>query len=87
RATKMQRVFNDLVGASLVDPHEDLKKAWKKIAKGPVVDPILRLAFGKPLVSEEDFMKLVDKWDDEVVRNQTINAWVSASREKYKSLQ
>jgi ABC-type Fe3+ transport system substrate-binding protein len=87
RATKMQRVFNDLVGATLVDTHDDLKKAWKKIAKGKSVDPAKLAVFGKPALSEAEFMKLVEKWDDEVVRNQTINAWVSASRQKYKSLQ
>jgi ABC-type Fe3+ transport system substrate-binding protein len=87
RATKMQRVFNDLVGATLVDTHDDLKKAWRKIAKGKSVDPGKLAVFGKPAVSEADFLKLVEKWDDEVVRNQTINAWVGASRQKYKSLQ
>ncbi len=87
RATKMQRVFNDLVGATLVDTHDDLKKAWKKIAKGKSVDAAKLAVFGKPAVSEADFLKLVEKWDDEVVRNQTINAWVAASRQKYKSLQ
>jgi ABC-type Fe3+ transport system substrate-binding protein len=87
RATKMQRVFNDLVGATLVDTHDDLKKAWKKIARGKTVDPGKLAAFGKPAMSEAEFMKLVDRWDDEVVRNQTINDWVGASRQKYKSLQ
>jgi ABC-type Fe3+ transport system substrate-binding protein len=87
RATKMQRVFNDLVGATLVDTHDDLKKAWKKINRSKTVDPIKVAAFGKPALPEAEFMKLVEKWDDEVVRNQTINAWVAASRQKYKSLQ
>ncbi|WP_176736558.1 ABC transporter substrate-binding protein [Oligoflexus tunisiensis] len=88
RATKMQRVFNDLVGATLVDTHDDLRKAWTKIVRGKKkIDPAQVAAFGKPALSEAEFMQLVDKWDDEVVRNKTINAWVSASREKYKSLQ
>ncbi len=87
RATKLQRVFNDLVGSTLVDTHEDLKKAWKNLAKGKTVDPAKLAALGKPPVSEAEFLKLVDKWDDEVVRNQTINAWVSAARQKYKSQQ
>lgn len=87
RATRMQRTFNDLVGATLVDTHSDLKKAWRKVSKGKNPDPAKIAAFGKPVLSEAEFMALVAKWDDEVVRNETINAWVKSSRQKYKSMQ
>ncbi|RZA17768.1 MAG: extracellular solute-binding protein, partial [Proteobacteria bacterium] len=49
RASKLQRVFNDLVGAMLVDTHHELKKAWVKIhrEKGKPVDPAKLKEFGK----------------------------------------
>ncbi|MCX6131436.1 MAG: extracellular solute-binding protein, partial [Proteobacteria bacterium] len=87
RATRLQRVFNDLVGAVLVDTHEDLKKAWKKIAKTKTIDPAKLANFGKMPLSEAEFDKLEAQWDDEVFRNKSINAWVAGARQKYKALQ
>ncbi len=85
QATKMQRVFNDLVGALLIDTHEDLKKGWAKISKGQKVDPAKLAALGKAPLTEAEFNALVDKWDDEVFRNNTIKNWVSFARQKYTS--
>jgi len=85
KAAKLQRVFNDLTGALLVDTHDDLKKAWTKIIKAKTVDQAKIAAFGKMPLTEAEFYKVSEKWDDEVVRNQTINAWVTFARTKYKS--
>lgn len=85
KATRMQRVFNDLVGAVLVDPHSDLKRAWARLTKDPKVDPAKLAAIGRPPVSEAEFNALVDKWDDELLRNNTINAWLKQSRQKYRN--
>lgn len=85
KALRMQRVFNDMVGALLVDPHSDLRRAWARIGKDGKVDPSKLQAIGKPPVSEAEFNALVARWDDEVVRNQTINSWLKYSRKKYRS--
>jgi ABC-type Fe3+ transport system substrate-binding protein len=87
KATKLQRVFNDMVGALLVDTHDDLKKAWGRVPKGGKVDPAKLAALGKPPITEAEFNQLVDKWDDEVLRNKTINSWVAAARQKYRTIQ
>lgn len=87
QAAKLQRVFNDLTGAMLVDTHDDLKKAWAKISKGGKVDAAKLSEFAKMPVTEEEFYKLIDKWEDEVFRNQTLNGWVSFAKSKYKNLQ
>ncbi|MFY7929948.1 MAG: hypothetical protein ACOVS5_13840, partial [Oligoflexus sp.] len=87
KATKLQRVFTDMVGALLVDTHDDLKKAWGRVAKGGKVDPTKLAALGKPPITEAEFNQLVDKWDDEVLRNKTINSWVAAARQKYRTIQ
>ncbi len=87
KAAKLQRVFNDLVGALLVDTHDDLKKAWTKIVKSKKPDQAQIAEFAKVPLTEEEFFKVSEKWDDEVFRNQTINAWVSFAKTKYKSFQ
>ena len=84
RAMKMQRVFNDLVGAVLVDTHHDLKKGWRKLTKSGLT-PEKLAAFSKPPLTEKEFLSLADKWGDDVFRNKTINAWVSAAKNKYKN--
>lgn len=87
RAAKLQRVFNDLAGAMLVDTHDDLKKGWAKITKGGKVNAAKLQEFAKMPVTEDEFFKLIDKWDDEVFRNQTLNGWVSFAKTKYKNVQ
>jgi ABC-type Fe3+ transport system substrate-binding protein len=89
RASRLQRVFNDLVGAMLVDTHSELKKAWVKIhrEKGKPVDPAKLSAFGKMPMTEAEFWAIAEKWDNEVFRNETINAWVKFAKTKFRSLQ
>ncbi len=87
KASKLQRVFNDLAAAMLVDSHDDLKKAWTKMVKSKKLDQAKLSEFGKVPVTEDEFFKAADKWDDEVFRNQTLNSWVSFAKVKYKNLQ
>ncbi|RYZ70045.1 MAG: hypothetical protein EOP09_06685 [Proteobacteria bacterium] len=89
RASKLQRVFNDLVGAMLVDTHHELKKAWVKIhrEKGKPVDPAKLKEFGKMPMTEAEFWVIADKWDNEVFRNETINSWVKFAKTKFRTLQ
>lgn len=88
KAAKLQRVFNDLTGALLVDNHHELKKAWTKIHKGgKKPDPAKLAEFGKMPMNEAEFWKIAEKWDNEVVRNETINAWVKFAKTKYRTLQ
>jgi iron(III) transport system substrate-binding protein len=85
KAAKMQRVFNDLIGAIHIDTHGDLKEAWAAIVKGGMKADDLA-TFAKPPVNEAELLALSDKWDDDVFRNKTINTWVEASKSKYKKL-
>ncbi len=85
KAMLYQEVFNDLVGALLVDTHSELKEAWRKMIKKGQADKPEQLAkLTKMPLTEKEFEALVVKWDDEVFRNQTINQWVSFAKEKYK---
>lgn len=85
KSAKMQRVFNDLIGAIHVDTHTDLRAAWDAIVKrGAKADEIA--AFAKPPVTEAELLALADKWGDDVFRNKTINEWVSFAKAKYQKL-
>jgi ABC-type Fe3+ transport system substrate-binding protein len=85
KSAKMQRVFNDLIGAIQIDTHHDLKDAWSAIVKRGM-KPEEVAEFAKPPVSEAELLALADKWGDDVFRNKTINTWVESSRAKYKKL-
>lgn len=85
KASKMQRIFNDLIGAIHVDTHSDLKTAWEAIVKrGAKADEVSE--FAKPPVSEAELLTLAAKWDDDVFRNKTINEWVNFAKAKYLKL-
>ncbi|MFW7380836.1 MAG: ABC transporter substrate-binding protein [Oligoflexus sp.] len=84
KATKLQRVFNDLVGAILVDTHSDLRQAWERLIRAKKAeDPQVIAKFVNPPVSEKEFMEVTANWDNEVFRNKTINSWVQAAKAKY----
>jgi hypothetical protein len=83
----MQRVFNDLVGALLIDTHSELKNAWGRLVKAKKAqDPSAIAAISAMPVTEKEFLALSDRWDNEVFRNQTINSWVAFAKNKYESV-
>jgi hypothetical protein len=85
KAAKLQRIFNDLIGAIQVDTHTELKAAWDAVVKrGAKAEDVAALA--KPPVTEKELLDLAAKWDDDVFRNKTINAWVEFAKSKYKKL-
>ena len=85
KASKLQRVFNDLIGATQVDTHADLKAAWEAVIKRGA-KPAELAALAKQPVTEAELLALADKWDDDVLRNKTINAWVEFAKAKFKKL-
>ena len=84
-STRMQRVFNDLVGALLVDTHHYLKRGWYRLNKSGLT-PDKLAAFAKPPLTEQEFFALEAKWNDDVFRNKTINAWVKFAKQKYQNI-
>ena len=67
-----------------MDTHHDLKKGWKRLVRSGVT-PEKVSAFTKPPITEKEFLALADKWNDDVYRNKTINAWVKFAKNKYKN--
>lgn len=85
KTSELQRPFSDLIGATVVDVHEDLKKAWQAVIKrGLKPEEVAELT--RAPVSEGELLQLSKQWDNEVLRNQTINSWVEKSKAKYKKL-
>ena len=85
KASKMQEIMNDLVGAVIIDTHRDLKKAWKAVVKSGVTPAKLK-AIGQMPVTEAELLAAAEKWSDNVYRNKTINSWVAFSKKKYQKL-
>jgi ABC-type Fe3+ transport system substrate-binding protein len=86
KATARWNLINDLVGALIIDTHEELAKAWEKTSKGGDNKKIAAIL--KVPVTEDEAMKLATgKWNDEVARNKVINGWLTAARKRYKSVE
>jgi len=85
KTARMERVFNDMVGAVLVDTHADLMKAWAAVIKRGA-KPADVQELGRPPVTEAEMLKLADKWDNDILRNKTINNWVRFAKTKYAKL-
>lgn len=85
KAAKTQRVFNDLMGATQIDTHAELKAAWTAVVKRGLKPDEVK-AFAQPPISEDELTQLAAKWDDDVLRNKTINDWVEFAKAKFKKL-
>jgi ABC-type Fe3+ transport system substrate-binding protein len=85
KAAKLKSIVDDLIGAVIIDAHDELKAAWKIASVSPAGSPI-RKEFGAMPVTEAELLELSAKWDDNVVRNQKINEWLSFSKAKFKKI-
>lgn len=83
KSTARWGVLNDLIGAFVVDSHEDLVRAWKQAAN----DEDLLAEIGKFPITEEQAMKYAKKWGNPEFRNEKISAWLKIARQKYKKIQ
>jgi ABC-type Fe3+ transport system substrate-binding protein len=85
KASKMQRVFNDLFGAIVIDTHRELRQAWKAVIKRGSKPAEVAL-FGKSPVTEKEVLSLSEKWDDNILRTKKINEWTAFAKSKYTKL-
>lgn len=75
-------LLNDMIGALIIDTHEELASAIEKSSKSKNKKKFAA-AFKAP-ISEEEAMKLArGSWNDEVVRNKTINEWLASAKKRY----
>lgn len=89
-ATKVQNVIMDLYSAHMIDNHILMKKAWKALTKrkkgaSALLSEADLARFTAPPLSEEAFLSLVPRWQDQTFRNGTVNDWSAQSKAKYLS--
>lgn len=85
KQAKVRQVFDDLLGATMIDTHKELRDAWARVVKkGAKPEDVA--AFAKAPVTAKDLEALSAKWDDAVFRNQKINEWVKFARDKFASV-
>lgn len=85
KIAKVRKVFDDMIGATMVDSHKDLRAAWSKVvARGAKPEDVA--AFAKFPVTKAELEQLAAKWDDGVFRNEQINKWVKFSKDKFAAV-
>ena len=85
KTSKTGRVFRDLIGATVVDTHKELKKAWAAAIKSKKRDSLMK-KMGEMPITEAQMLVEAKKWDDGVYRNKRINEWVAFSRKKFADI-
>ncbi|MBP9707686.1 MAG: extracellular solute-binding protein [Oligoflexales bacterium] len=85
KASTTRNILSDLVGVMVIDTHRELKTAWKTIIKNGMKESDL-IELSKMPLTEKEFEQLSAKWDNEVLRNKTINEWVKFAHKKYAAL-
>ena len=79
-------ILNALLGAAVIESHEELRRAWRVLLEAGC--PAEGLAeFGAPPCEEEEFMRLAGWFGDKAVKTSDKNAkvaeWGTWARKKY----
>ena len=82
-------ILNDLIGALIIDTHQELESAWKAIIEGGMPgrrgdkEKALKKFLELP-ASEDEILKLAkEKWNDPTFRNNKIKEWIIFAKNKY----
>ncbi|MCD6405079.1 MAG: ABC transporter substrate-binding protein [Planctomycetes bacterium] len=78
--------LSDLIGATLVDCHDDLVSAWSKIVRAEPSEELLGQLAAPPLSETELTALAEEKLKDPVFRNAQIGRWATFARDKYRRL-
>jgi len=78
--------LNDLLTAAIIQPHDELVRAWKLVSRLPS-DHELREDFDACTLSEEEVLELASgKWADAEFRARERSRWGAQFRKKYIDL-
>ncbi len=75
-------VINDLIGVLVIDSHQQLQQAWKRVMKGGVTQDEIRRLSAMPL-SETECLRLGARWRNAEMRNRMLAEWTAFARKKY----
>ena len=86
RASRRWDLLNDLLGACLIDSHEQLQKAWQAVTRaGLPADGLEELT--RPPVSEQGLEALEASWGrDPELRSRMVLRWAETCRNRYERL-
>lgn len=82
---KRWNIMKDLLRASLIDVHEDLKKAWKAAIDHGRVDDLGK-ALGRPAVDEATLLKIASKGYAQGQLNKLRNKWTGWARARFQAI-
>jgi hypothetical protein len=75
-----------LVGALLVDTHDDLRDAWRRLVARKLPSDGVR-ELGRPPIGERDALQLAkSEWKEPAVRNRKKIEWQSWAEAKYRRI-
>jgi len=79
-------ILNDLIGACIIDTHEDLVAAWRAVRHLPADHPrVLELV--RPPVSEQELLRLAsERWSEPEFRARTCAQWASEATRRYRRI-
>ncbi|MFQ6099184.1 MAG: ABC transporter substrate-binding protein, partial [Armatimonadota bacterium] len=77
-------LVNDLIGATIIDTHEDLSRAWRALREAEMPETALAEFVRTPLSEEQALEFAVGGWKDQEKRNVAISEWVKFARDKYR---
>ena len=76
-------IVNDLIGAMIIDSHQELKAAWKNLNTSKVPAAAAQ-NFAKPPITEQQAMAYAAVWQSNTEqRNRLIAQWSQFARKKY----
>jgi hypothetical protein len=87
RSSERWSLLNELLGATVMEPHAELRRAWLALLSAGLPPGEEPGVFGAPPCSEEEFLRLAAWYKDRSVGAADKNAlkaqWARAAREKY----
>lgn len=85
KAAARRRIFNDLVGATIIDVHGELSACWKALVEVGMPETLVK-RFAQPPVTEEELLQLAEDWDNQLFRVETRTRWVKSALQKCRSI-
>jgi spermidine/putrescine-binding protein len=80
------RILNDLLGAVLIDTHEELAAAWDAVRRLPPDHPRRRALTAAP-IGEAELLALAEEvWDDPEQRARRLSRWANDARDRYREI-
>jgi len=85
KASARRRILQDLIGAFVIDSHDELVAAWDKVRRVPDSDPLRRHLL-EPPIGEQEALDLAQKWNDAEFRATAKGRWTIEARNRYRRI-